>query len=123
MRKVLAAAVAATFVMTLGASLFAKEMTVKGQVVDQTCYTKDKANAGMDHGDMKDCATVCAKKGAPLAILTDDGKLYTITGGLAADKNAKLIAHVSHTVEITGDVSENDGKMSIAADKLTMLKK
>ena len=123
MRKVLAAAVAATFVVTLGASLFAKEMTVKGQVVDQTCYMKDKANNGADHGDMKDCASVCAKKGAPLAILTEDGKLYTITGGLAADKNAKLVPHVSHTVEITGDVSENDGKMSIAADKLTMLKK
>jgi hypothetical protein len=58
-----------------------------------------------------------------MAILTEDGKLYQITGGLAADKNAKLIAHISHTVEITGDVTEKDGKMSIAADKLTMLKR
>jgi hypothetical protein len=122
MRKVLAAAVAATFVITLGVSVFAKEMTVKGQVVDQTCYMKDKANTGDAHGDMKDCATVCAKKGAPMAVLTSDGKLYTITGGLAADKNAKLIAHVSHTVEITGDVTEKDGKMSIAADSLKMAK-
>lgn len=123
MRKVFAAAVAATFVLALGAPAFASEMTVKGQVVDQTCYLKDKANVGNDHGDMKDCATICAKKGAPMAILTDDGKLYQITGGLAADKNAKLIAHVSHTVEITGDVTEKDGKMSIAADSLKMLKK
>jgi hypothetical protein len=123
MRKVFAAAVAAAFVLALGAPAFASEMTVKGQIVDQTCYLKDKANTGNDHGDMKDCATICAKKGAPLAILTDDGKLYTITGGLAADKNAKLIAHVSHTVEITGDVSEKDGKMSIAADNLKMIKK
>ena len=39
-----------------------------------------------------DCAAMCAKKGAPLALLTSDGKVYTIAGGLAADKNAKLIA-------------------------------
>ena len=123
MRKLFAAAVAATFIVALGAPAFASEMTVKGQVVDQTCFMKDKADKGNDHGDMKDCATICAKKGAPMAILTDDGKLYQITGGLAADKNAKLIAHISHTVEITGDVTEKDGKMSIAADKLTMLKR
>src|SRR5579872_301119 len=105
MRKVLAAAAVATFVLALGAPAFAAT-TVKGKVVDQTCYLKDKANTGNDHGDMKDCGTMCAKKGAPMAILTDDGKLYTITGGLAADKNAKLVAHIGHTVEVTGDVSE-----------------
>ena len=37
--------------------------------------------------------------------------------------NAKLVAHVSHTVEVTGDVSEKDGKMMIAADSLKMIKK
>jgi len=123
MRKVFAAAALATFVMALSAPAFAKEVTVKGTIVDETCYMKDKANKTNDHGDMKDCATICAKKGAPLAILTDDGKMLEITGGLAADKNAKLIAHVGHTVEITGDATEKDGKMLIASDKLTMLKK
>jgi type 1 fimbria pilin len=123
MRKFFVAAVVAAFVLALGAPAFASEMTVKGQIVDQTCFLKDKADNGNDHGDMKDCATICAKKGAPMAILTEDGKLYQITGGLAADKNAKLIAHISHTVEITGDVTEEDGKMSIAADTLKMIKR
>jgi hypothetical protein len=123
MRKFFVAAVVAAFVLALGAPAFASEMTVKGQIVDQTCFLKDKADNGNDHGDMKDCATICAKKGAPMAILTEDGKLYQITGGLAADKNAKLIAHISHTVEITGDVTEKDGKMSIAADTLKMIKR
>src|SRR5215510_1093648 len=71
----------------------------------------------------KECATTCAKKGAPMAILTEDGKLYQITGGLAADNNAKLVAHVSHQVEVTGDVTEKDGKMTIAADSLKMISK
>ena len=49
-------------------------------------------------------------RGTPLALLTEDGKLYQITGGLAADMNAKLIPHIAHTVEITGDVTDKDGK-------------
>src|SRR3989441_6426187 len=123
MRKLSAALTAAAFVVALGAPAFAKEMTIKGQIVDQGCYTKDKANNGKDHGDKTDCATVCAKKGAPMAILTEDGKLYQLGGGLAADNNAKIIPHVSHTVEVTGEVTEKDGKMTIKADTLKMLKK
>lgn len=126
MRKVLVGMSVAAFVVVMSVPAFAKEETVTGKVVDQTCYMKDKAdNAGKDHKmsgqDEADCATACAKKGAPLALLTTDGKLYTIEGGLAADKNAKLIPHISHTVSVTGDVSEKDGKMMIAADSLKMV--
>jgi hypothetical protein len=37
--------------------------------------------------------------------------------------NAKLIPHISHTVEVTGDVTEKEGKMMIASDAVKMLKK
>ncbi|HEY2908451.1 MAG TPA: hypothetical protein VGJ29_21270 [Vicinamibacterales bacterium] len=125
MRKFYAGLSVAAFVVALAAPAFAKEETVKGQIVDQSCYMKDKAsNAGRDHKmpqDVTDCAVSCAKKGAPLALLTSDGKLYTIGGELAANKNEKLIAHVAHTVEITGDVTEKDGKTMIAADSLKMV--
>jgi hypothetical protein len=125
MRKFYAGLAVAAFVVALGAPAFAKEETVKGQIVDQSCYMKDKAsNAGKDHKmpqDVTDCAVSCAKKGAPMALLTSDGKLYTIGGELAANKNEKLIAHISHTVEITGDVTEKDGKNMIAADSLKMV--
>jgi hypothetical protein len=124
MSKLFAGCVAVAFVIALGAPAFAATETVKGQIVDQTCYVKDKANNGNDHKmpqDVKDCAVACAKKGAPLALLTTDGKLYQITGGLAADMNKKLVSHVSHTVEITGNVTEADGKMMIAADELRMI--
>jgi hypothetical protein len=125
MSKLFTGFAVAGFVVALGAPAFAATETVKGKIVDQTCYTKDmKANAGQDHKmpqDVKDCATACAKKGAPLALLTDDGKLYQITGGLAADMNAKLIPHISHTVEVTGDVTEKDGKKMIASADLKMI--
>jgi hypothetical protein len=125
MRRMLAALTAAAFVVALGAPAFAKEETVKGQIVDQTCYLKDKAaNAGKDHkmaGDEKDCAVACAKKGAPMALLTSDGKVYQITGDLAANMNEKIVPHVAHTVEITGDVTTKDGKNVIAGSNLKMI--
>jgi hypothetical protein len=127
MRKMFAALTAAAFVLALGTPAFAKEETVKGQIIDQTCYTKDKAaNAGKDHkmaADVKDCAVACAKKGAPMALLTADGTVYQITGDLAANMNEKIVAHVSHTVEVTGDVTTKDGKTSIASNSLKMISK
>jgi hypothetical protein len=125
MRKMLGGLIVAAFVFALGSPAFAKTETVKGQIVDQACYTMDKSNTGVDHkmpkGDTKDCALGCAKAGRPMAILTSDGKLYELGGGLAADKNAKIIPHISHTVEVTGEVTEKDGKMVIAADALKMI--
>jgi hypothetical protein len=125
MRKMFGALIVAAFVFALGSPAFAKTETVKGQIVDQACYTMDKSNTGVDHkmpkGDTKDCALGCAKAGRPMALLTSDGKLYELGGGLAADKNAKIIPHISHTVEVTGEVTEKDGKMVIAADALKMI--
>jgi hypothetical protein len=127
MQKMFAGLAVAAFVLALGAPAVAKDATVKGQIVDQSCYKADNSNTGVDHkmpkGDTKDCAIGCAKAGRPMALLTSDGKVYEITGGLAADKNAKIIAHVAHTVEVTGDVTEKDGKMMIAADSLKMISK
>jgi hypothetical protein len=110
----------AALVLALGAPAFAATATVKGELVDQACFTKDAAQRGAAHAD---CTIDCAKKGQPVALVTADGKVYQITGGLAADKNAKLVAHMTHTVEITGDVSEANGKMSISADALKMVSK
>ena len=126
MRRMFAVLIAVAFVVAFSAPAFAKTETVKGQIVDVSCYNMDKANnAGKDHkmpkGDTADCAAACAKAGRPMAILTDDGKVYELTGGLAADKNAKIVPHITHTVEVTGDVTEKDGKMLIAADSLKMI--
>ena len=127
MRRIFAGLAAAAIVLALGAPAFAATETIKGQIVDQACYKMDKSNNGVDHkmpkGDTKDCAIGCAKAGRPLALLTSDGKVYEIAGGLAADKNAKLIPHVAHTVEITGDVMDHGGSMMITADSLKMISK
>jgi hypothetical protein len=118
---------AAIALLALSVPAFAATQTITGKVVDMTCYTKDKVNnAGMDHkmpADTKDCALACAKKGSPLALLTSDGKVYEIAGGLAENNNAKLIPHITHTVSITGDTMEMNGKMMIHASDLKMVSK
>lgn len=118
MKKVFASVAAAAFVVALGAPLFAATQTIKGELIDKTCYTKQGAKAtGAAH---KDCAATCAKKGSPLALLTEDGKVYTITGDLAANNNEKLAPHVTHMVEVTGDVSDANGMMSIDGKSIKM---
>jgi hypothetical protein len=127
MRDVFVGLTVAAFVVGLGAPALATTQTVTGQLIDESCYKMDKSNTGVDHkmpkGDTKDCAIACAKGGRPVALLTSDGKVYTVTGDLAAEKNAKLVPHLSHTVALTGDVTEKDGKAMIAAANLKMISK
>jgi hypothetical protein len=122
MRKLIAATIAVACLLAFGGPTFAKVETIKGRLVDQACYAKDKANTPNAHKGMSDtCAADCAKKGLPVALVTDDGKVYTVTGDIAAEKNAKLVPHMSHVVELTGDVTESGGKMTIAANTLKMV--
>jgi hypothetical protein len=120
-------AAAAAVLIAFASPAFAKVETVKGKVVDEGC--SPKAMEMEKHGDhaaaknMEECALRCAKEGEPLALLTADGKVYRIVGGLAANKNAKLIDHFNHTVEITGDVATVGDKTTISADALKMVSK
>ena len=59
----------------------------------------------------------------PLALVTADGKVYQIAGDLAANNNAKLISHLSHTVEITGDTMDMSGKLMITSAAVKMISK
>ena len=127
MQKVFAGLAACALLLAASASVFAKTETVTGKIVDMNCYMKDKVNnAGADHkmpADTKDCAAACAKEGMPLALLTSAGKVYEIAGALAANKNEKLIPHITHTVSITGDTMDMSGKMMITATELKMVSK
>jgi predicted metal-binding protein len=127
MRKIFVGCAAIAVLAVLVAPLLAATETVTGRIVDESCYLKDKANnVGLNHkmpADVTDCALACAKKGRPLALLTTDGKVYTLAGGLAAENNAKLVGHVNHVVSVTGDVATKDGKSVITADALKMVSK
>jgi hypothetical protein len=116
-RMVLGLAFGAFVVASL--PLSAEVKTVKGELVDQACFLKDKTNRGKDHAD---CTESCIKKGKAAAVVTEDGTVYTVTGQFAEGKNAKLVPFASKMVEVKGDVTEADGKKMINAESVTAAK-
>jgi len=98
----------------------ARDETLRGRLIDKRCYLDDKSNLGLAHKGMsRTCAVECAKKGENLALLTSDGKLYEIGGGLAAENNAKLASHLGHIVEIIG-TTMNHGRDRLMIDGVTL---
>ena len=95
----------------------AAEMTVTGELVDHACYTGRGAEAGSGSGHAA-CAKGCAQKGQAVALVTEGGDVYMLSGAVTADTNAALVNHMSHIVEITGDVTEADGVKTIATDAI-----
>jgi hypothetical protein len=73
--------------------------TLTGTLVDRVRYTKEKnvANCAQD--------IVAAKKGGPVAIVTDKGEMYTVVGDFTDNDNAKLGPYMCKMVSITGEVA------------------
>ena len=127
MKTFFAGLLAAAVFVAFGVPAGAATETITGKLIDQSCYDHDKTATGNDHKmggkEVAGCAAMCAKKGQPVALLTTDGKVYMVKGGLAAENNAKLVAHMGHTVSITGDVMTASSATTITASELKMVSK
>ncbi len=95
-----------------------KETTVKGEVVDVSCYlAHGKDGMGDSH---KGCAEACAQHGGPLGILTSDGKLYVsvMPDDHKAGPNEILMQHIAQQVSATGSVRAKNGVRGIMITKV-----
>ena len=103
------------------APAFANTETVTGEVISLSCYFQNKANVGRA-GLV--CALATVKyEGNPVGLLTSDGKVYQLAGGLVANNNAKMVPFLSHVVTITGEVSETrEHLMVMTADEAKLVK-
>ena len=115
MRRLVLMVAAIAFVGIAAVPALADEMTITGELIDHTCYTKRGAEDGSGSGHAQ-CAKDCAMKGMPVALVTAGGDVYMLAGSVTSDNNAALVPHMSHTVELTGDVSESDGVKTITTD-------
>lgn len=92
-----------------------KETTVKGELLDMDCYMASGA-----HGDNhKSCAEMCVKGGAPMGVLTSDGKVYLLVSG--HDKKEpydELKKHAGEEVTVTGTLAEKDGIKGIVVSEV-----
>jgi len=97
----------------------AESKTVTGEVVSLSCYFSNKKNVGKA-GLL--CALATVKyEGNPVGIVAADGSVYQLEGGLTANNNAKSVPLLSHTVTVTGDVTEKAGMMMLKADDATIV--
>jgi hypothetical protein len=123
MRRGLAILVAALIGAAAAAPASAATETVTGQVIDLACYMLDKGNTETTHrGRGYACAQACAREGFQVGLVTGDGKVYHVSGGLAARKNAKLVPHMGHVVTVTGEVTRKDNLTVISSDDLQMVR-
>jgi hypothetical protein len=89
--------------------------TIKGEVVDLWCYLE-----GGDRGPAKkQCATICAKAGNPIAVLDAKGDLY-VTAGLKDHQpgQALLLDKMSEEVTVTGTLVKKGGLQMIYIDSV-----
>jgi hypothetical protein len=119
MKRALLFVAAAAFV-ALGMTGAAREAkTVIGEVVDVNCSLK-KGDEGVGEAH-KDCATACARRGQPLAILASDG-LYILKGEWTKNNNEKLIEFIAAKVEAAGEVTEVNGKKMLVLSSVKLAK-
>lgn len=87
---------------------FAEEKTIKGEVIDVSCYVAEGAK-GDAH---KECAIACIKAGQPAGILDEGtGKVYIAVKEEDHMKNpgTELLPYVAKMVEVKGSVNERGG--------------
>ncbi len=92
------------------------QQTITGTVIDVSC----KFGQGLSGAEHKTCTEVCADRGIPLAILTDDGRLFLATSaGMPGDaQNARLKPFAEQKVTVTGKVFSAGGASAIQIDKI-----
>ena len=101
-----------------------KKATITGQVVGTTCYLVHGTFLAMGSaGDLqapRQCATECAEKGIPLAILeSGSGQLYLpLASGHHAAANGQLMPFIEQKVKVTGVVIEKNGMKAIMMEKV-----
>ena len=95
---------------TASAGAAAKQVTIKGELVDTGCYLGHGAR-GEKH---KGCATKCIANGMPMGLLTADGTLYLLTlDHENADPYNEAKNMAAQTVEVTGTLLARNGMKAI----------
>jgi hypothetical protein len=108
--------------MVVSISAAGEEITLKGEVVDVSCYSKNGVAKGTGAGHLK-CAIDCAKEGKPLGLLTDGDGLFKFVGEYTENNSAKLMSFVGKTVEVKGTRDRyTDYTIAIRPTKITVTK-
>ncbi len=92
--------------------------TIRGLVRDIACPLQNHESTARRFN--RECALQCARRGSPLAILTDEGTMYIpISEGMPdTDQRPKLMPFVGKYVSVRGEVYERKGLHSIVIKEI-----
>lgn len=94
-------------------SVSSTKQVLVGEVLDMVCFMAHNSQ-GKKH---KDCAQKCIKEGAPVGLLTSDGKVYlAIENHRKKEPFKKLKGLAAEKVKITGTVYVKNGVQSIEVE-------
>ncbi|MBS1745899.1 MAG: hypothetical protein JST21_06995 [Bacteroidetes bacterium] len=98
----------------LSQSGFAQNKTLKGEILDLSCYMSSGA-MGKGH---QMCAQGCLDKGLPAGILNkSDGKVYLLVEDHKnEDAYKQAIKHAADNIEVSGKVIDKNGMQSIVVE-------
>ena len=94
-----------------------KEIVVKGEVLDMTCYIAYNMS-GPEHAG---CARDCIKRGLPVGIKATDGKVYLLVGTnwrRRESLNSQLAEYAAKTVTIRGKETIRDGFAQLQVEEI-----
>src|SRR5207253_10972005 len=91
-----------------------REIVVKGEVLDLTCYVAYNWS-GSKHAS---CARDCIKSGLPVGIKAEDGRVYLLTGKAGKPVNAELADYAAKVVTIKGKESIRDGFAQLQVEEI-----
>ncbi len=93
-------------------------LTVKGEVLDLSCYMAD-GSKGMSH---QTCAQGCLDKGLPAGLLSNaDGQVYLLVENHdKADAYQEMLKHAAENVEITGTLVTKNGVQSLTVEEINI---
>jgi hypothetical protein len=91
-----------------------QEITVRGEVLDMTCYIAYNLS-GPEHAK---CARECIRKGLPVGIKSEDGKVYLLTGKPGDSVNAELADYAAQIVAVKGKETARDGFAQLQVEEI-----
>lgn len=95
-----------SFSNAFGESMPAKEVTIKGTVIEPFCLI----TMNMKGEGHRECAVSCAKAGMSLAIIDENGKIYPILSKEAVtNPNQTVLDYVEKPITVNGTLFESGG--------------
>lgn len=91
-----------------------KEITVRGEVLDMTCYIAYNMSGPEHAADARECI----RKGLPVGIKSEDGTVYLLTGPPKHSVNAELADVAAQIVTIRGKQTARDGFAQIQVEEI-----